>query len=195
MAGDAGCIVLEGNAEQYLRNCSFACYYYRNEKDIKGEFDHFDLFHKIHFADLKAINIEDDIVKILCGLFRIDFQICDPFVLCKKLTNEVIELNSKTTFNDLFRTISFSYSNGVSQMTLETDNIKMGDSLDALFAIKDLLFARQIDTSSIPEYSVFAIGQDEQIEFRFETPNRQFINIIFKYDKLKLDIKKNCTYP
>lgn len=85
VTGDPGPIIVTGEAEQYLRNCSYACYYYRNENERRGSFDHFDLFHNIHFPNLDSLNIEDDIVIQFCRLFRID-EICACHLLIVKMT-------------------------------------------------------------------------------------------------------------
>lgn len=85
VTGDPGPIIVTGEAEQYLRNCSYARYYYRNENERRGSFDHFDLFHNIHFPNLDSLNIEDDIVIQFCRLFRID-EICACHLLIVKMT-------------------------------------------------------------------------------------------------------------
>ena len=191
MTGSMGPLIIKGDAEQYLRNCSWACHYYRTEKESLDEYDHFELFHKIHFADLKSLSVEADIVKQFCRLFRIEYETCEPFVHENKNVSKVVTLPPKKFFNELFRTITFIGSGSFSQMTLDSERIAMMDSLDSLFAIKDLLAAREIDTSSIPDYNLFAIQQDEEAIFAFNFADRHLISINFRYDQLRIEIKKN----
>jgi hypothetical protein len=134
-----------------------------------------------------------NIIKQLCGLFRIDYKICLPFILCNKGSNKNVELPPKKVFNEIFRTVTISQIDNSIQISFESGKLEKKDSLDSLFAIKDLLFAKGIDTSSIPEYSLFSIQQDEEVLYSFNSTNGHLINIAFKYDHLKVDIKKNCA--
>ena len=67
----------------------------------------------------------------------------------------------------------------------------MRDSLDSLFATKDLLSARGIDTKLIPEYHQFSIQQNEQIHYSFGTLSGLQIQLTFRYDYFKIDFIKN----
>lgn len=185
-------IIIDNEDEKYLRNCSFACYYYRNENDRKGEFDHFDLFHNIHFANRNTSNIENDILKQLCGLFRIDYKLCLPFINCEKNIDRVVKLPSKVLFNQIFDNIIFKQFENLWQVTFESYTLNMMESLDSLFCIKDLFSCRGIDTKSIPEYNCFSIQENEEVKFSFKTVNGHKIIISFKYNRLIVDIIKNC---
>lgn len=191
VTGDPRPLVVTGEAEQYLRNNSYACYYYRKDNERNGEFDHFDLFHEIHFPDKSTLEVDQDIVKKICGLFRVDFTKCLPFFSSSLTENKKIKLPPKKVFNEIFENLSIASASGSIQLSFESGKLEMRDSLDSLFAIKDLLSARYIDTKQIPEYNWFAIQQNEQVHFPFATLSGLKIHLTYRYDYLKIDIIRN----
>jgi hypothetical protein len=190
VTGHPGPVIVNGEAEQYLRNCSYACYYYRNENERKGEFDHFDLFHNIHFPDFETLNINDDIVRQFCRLFRIDENLCMPFIDCQDNITQTIKLPEKEVFNQVFSQLTLSEDGATKTLTFESYPLKMNESLDTLFSIKDLLSCRKIDTSKIPEYNWFSIQQDEEVIYSF-TINEMGIEISFMYKGIIVKMNKN----
>lgn len=177
-------LILKGEAEKYLRNCSFACYYYRVEKDRNEDFDHFDIFHKIHFDSDKN---EETILKLFCRIFRIDFNLCKE-IFEKDFESKTINLKPKETFNELFRTINLVNKENLHQLIFESSKLEMIQSLDSLFACKDLLFSKGIDTSKIMEYPVFGIQQDEKIVFSFIISQKMEMELHFKYDYFEVNV-------
>ena len=185
-------LLVTGEAEKYLRNCSFACYYFRKENERLENFDHFDTFHENHF--LKTDNIENEsiLLKQFCQLFRIEYSHCLPFTNCDNVSNSSIQLPDKKTFNDVFKSIEINRQDKRQEIIFESYKLTMMESLDTLFAIKDLLFSKGIDTTAIPEYHWFSIGQDEEVHYNFITINGQRTEVSFKYDNVKFKIEKNC---
>jgi len=182
-------LILTGEDEEYLKKCSHACYYVYNEPPTVKQFDPFNVFHTIHFKDVSALTFEQAFIQHFCEMFRIEYSISIPFINCQKN----IETKKQTLNNRFFKTVVFTEENNTIQISFESETLILKHSLDALFMIKDLLFARGIDTSSIPESSVFAIPQNTQVIFPFNSQYGQLITIIFRNDNIKLEIKKNIT--
>ncbi len=183
VTGTMGPLVVTGEAEKYLRNCSYACDYHLNEAERMGEFDHFGLFHNIHFSNVENIGQDEEIIRLFCGLFRVDFKICQPFLTSSAEDEKVIDLPAKKVFNEIFSTITLS----TQRLIFKSGTLDMRDSLNSLFATKDLLFAKGIDASSIPEYHVFSIQQNEEANFNFETKSGLKIRLTFRYVLFKVE--------
>ena len=120
VGGDPRPLILTGEAEQYLRNNSYACYYYRKENKRNGDFDHFDLFHEIHFPNKNTLDIDQDIVKKICGLFRVDFVQCSPFFNSSLTENKKIVLPPKKVFNEIFSNLFIASDSSSTQLSFET---------------------------------------------------------------------------
>jgi hypothetical protein len=189
VTGDMAPIVLSGEAESYLRNCSFACYYYRKENERRGEFDHFDLFHNIHFPTSDKANSIENIIQLFCGLFRIDFDACRPFFSKVKEEEKTLVLPPQKVFNEVFTSIKFQNNNDSKQLTFESGLLDMNKSLDSLFATKDLLFANGLNTASIPEHHVFSIEQRDEVKYEFKSTTDLEIKLTFRYDYFKVEFK------
>lgn len=193
VTGVPGPVILTGEAEQYLRNCSYACYYYRNESERRGLFDHFDLFHKIHFSNVETSNLDEDIVLQFCGLFRINPENVILFDKCNANCNSTIKLPEKKVFNQIFDSMQIDGDTKHYSLTVESYPLEMNESLDSLFAIKDLLSCRWIDTKIIPEYNLFSIQRDQELSYSFKTVTGMEFIITFRYDKLKVEMKKSSA--
>ncbi len=68
----------------------------RMENERKGLFDHFDLFHNIHFSSVELADLDKDIILQFCGLFRVDPDKMAPFNNCKVNTNSTTKLPEKS---------------------------------------------------------------------------------------------------
>lgn len=182
-------IVLTGEAEQYLRSCSYACYYYKTESKELTPLDFFGLFHQVHFTDIPADNFADVFVQRLLGLFRIDPLLAKTFL--KPITVEIgHKLNEPKAVNEVFSRLVFTTENGRNKMILESGKIDMMKSIDSLFSAKDLLFASGFNVQIIPESHVFAIQKDEQVSYKFENTAIN-MTLIFKYDQFKIEVLLN----
>ena len=187
---DMAPLVLTNEAESYLRNCSFACYYYRKENERRGEFDHFGLFHNIHFPISDKANSIENIIQLFCGLFRIDFEVCRQFFSKDKEEEKTILLPPPIVFNEIFKSIKFQNSNDSKQLTFESGLLDMSKSLDSLYATKDLFFANGLNTTSIPEHHVFSIGQHDEVNYEFKEATDFEITLTFRYDYFRVEFKK-----
>jgi hypothetical protein len=193
VSGDPAPLVVNGEAEKYLKNCSFACDFYRNENEKFGSFDHFDLFHKIHFKGILVDKLEEEIIKHFCGLFRIEFSLCSTFFSNRSIANETIKLPVKRAFNEIFQNLTISIKENERSLVFDSCHLTMKESLDALFTVKDLLSSYRIDVSQIPEYNWFSIPENDTITFKFLTLHDFRIKISFKYDQVVVEINKNCA--
>lgn len=195
LMGGPGLLIVSGEAEKYLRNCSYACHYYQKENEITGPFDHFRLFHDIHFSDIRTGEDDRAIVNQFCRLFRIPSDICLPFINCSDKSNSKIDLSKsrqQKPFNEIFSTVSMDRISDSFHMVFESEELNMQSSLDSLFAVKDLLFARGIDTSNIPEQNWFSIGRNEEVKYPFISRDGLAVRLTFKYSYLKVEIWKKC---
>jgi len=193
VTGDPGPVIVTGDDEKYLKNCSYACYYYRYENIEPSDYDHFSLFHKIHFSSQNILDNEKYFFRLLCGLFLVDFKLCLPFTNCENNIIKDIDLPEKHGFNQIFKTLKYRIETSREVLILESYPLTMMESLDSLFAIKDLLSCSKIDTSIIPEYNWFSIQRNEEVKFTFELFANYSLLISFRYDRLLLSINKNCA--
>jgi hypothetical protein len=73
VSGGARSLLISDEEETYIRNCSYACSYFQKENESYGEFDHFRLFHEIHFTKTEQEYFEKDLMELFCRLFRSPF--------------------------------------------------------------------------------------------------------------------------
>ena len=189
---DPSPLLVTGDAKEYLKNCSYACYYFRKEKKRRGDFDHFDIFHEIHFQETPADENESILLRQFCRLFRIDFNKCLPYIDCKEISDLTSKLPEKKVFNEIFKTIYIKTIDLQKQIIFDSHNLTMMESLDTLFAIKDLLYSKGIDTTKIPEQNWFTIGQNDEVKYEFTSINGQKIIVTFTYDHVIFTMIKNC---
>jgi hypothetical protein len=183
-------LLVTGDAEKYLRNCSFACFYFRKENERFESFDPFEIFHEIHFPKIENNENELILLNQFCLLFRIDYSNCLTFINNSKESNLLIQLPAKKHFNDIFESINIYQFDKSKEIVFESYKLTMMDSLDTLFSIKDLLFSKGIDTSIIPEYHIFGIEQYEEVHYNFSNFKKQRIEITFRYDYVRFRIEE-----
>lgn len=181
-------LMLDGKDEEYLRNLSFACDYYKKEEHYLGEFDHFGLFHNIHFVDTPSQEVENTLLRLFCGLFRIDFVKCQPFLQSDKNIDLSTSLPTKEVFNQVFESIIISSTNNKASITFESCELDYRDALNTLYSIKDLLAGKRIDVSQIPEHHVFSVSLTDRLNFEFTTINNYDISIVFMHNYVKFEM-------
>lgn len=194
--GDQHPLILEGEDEAYLRNLSFACDFYLQEEHRQGEFDFFGLFHRIHFVKISdETKIDNELLRLICGLFRVDFSKCNPYVVFEKNINEKLLLSTKDKlFNEIFDTITIKSNNDEIKITFESGKLEAHTALNALYSIKDLLYAKGIDVSRIPErISFFVPPTNHKALFEFHISEKTRLILHFGADYFKLEMTKAHT--
>lgn len=115
-----------------------------------------------------------------------------PFIDCQDDLNDTIELPEKAVFNQVFGQLRLLEGGSIKTLAFESYPLKMNESLDTLFSIKDLLSCRKIDTTIIPEFNWFSIQKDEEVVYSFSI-HQMDIEISFKYERLIVKMNKNCA--
>ncbi|UEQ76638.1 hypothetical protein [Chryseobacterium arthrosphaerae] len=176
-------------SEKYLKNCSFACSYYRQPDHSDRKFDHFQIFHDIHFEE--TLDAENDIKIYFCRLFRIDDEIFNNFNDCSANESE-LELPSDGGFNHYFKKLIIEKKEKLSFRFL-SEKIEYSKISDILYSIKDLLINKGYDVSQIPNVKFFVIRQDQTLTYNFNLGKTEMeIKIEMGDQKVMVSFEKKC---
>lgn len=178
-------LIFENDAEKYLKNCSFACDYYRPENHITDKFDHFKIFHNIHFKETN--DSENDVKTYFCQMFRIDNELFKGYNDCHK-ENKELNLESNGAFNHIFKKLLIRHNDELTYK-FTTENIEYHEVNDALFSIKDLLSNKGYDVSHIPSRHFFSMQQGEKLNYNFSLGSSEII-IEVENHSLNVEFKK-----
>lgn len=181
-------LIFENDAEKYLKNCSFACDYYRPGKHISDKYDHFKIFHNIHFEEEK--DSENNVKVYFCRMFRIDDELFKGFNDCLE-ENKDLTLESNGAFNHIFKKLVIRSNNELTYK-FTTENIEYHQVNDALFSIKDLLSNKGYDVSQIPNRLFFTMQQGGKLNYIFSLGTSDMILQAENYS-LSVEFRKNCS--
>ncbi|BDS11493.1 hypothetical protein [Aureispira anguillae] len=191
VGGPPSPLILSGDEERYLRNCSYAYYYYKTEEAEISPLDVFGVFHKTHFNTPPPNELHKEFPKMLLSTFGLNPELSQAFN--KYQQTSPIALPSPKSFNHVFQTLKTEFVNNEIKLVLEATNLEMTKSIDSLFALKDLLFCCEFDTSSILEHHEFSKISGQKDTYNWGAKNGIKPSIEFDYDYLKVDVTKNCA--